>query len=81
MVDGVKRFTPAVRHIHVNSKKWCFSRELQGTIFGTGKEEVTVDWRKRHNEENHYSYNIEEDQTGNACSMHGGEKKKRTRFW
>jgi hypothetical protein len=56
------------------STKWCLSRELEEAMFGTEREEVTVDWRKRRNEEHYYNYNIEEDQTGNACSTHGGEK-------
>jgi hypothetical protein len=48
-------------------------------MFGKWREKVTIDWRKRRNEEHYYSYNIEENQTGNACSTHG-EKKKSTRF-
>jgi hypothetical protein len=52
------------------------------------RDELTGGWRKPHNEEliicalyNLISMIKPHDETGGACSVHWGDKKKHTKFW
>ena len=56
-------------------------------IFGLKRDEITVEWRKLHEEELNYLYpspntfQIEKNWMGGACSTYGGRGKVYTRFW
>jgi hypothetical protein len=53
-------------------------------IFGPKRDEVTVEWRKLHNEELHDLYSsptcacdkIEKNEMGGACSVYGGGERR-----
>jgi hypothetical protein len=71
------------RFWYVNLNKFRpFENRVLRRIFGPRRDEVTGDWRKRHNEELHNLYsslNIirmikSEDEMGRACSTNGGDE-------
>jgi hypothetical protein len=54
-----------------------FENRVLRRIFGPKRDEVMGDWRKLHNKELHtlYSSQVEANEVGRVCGMHGrGEK-------